>query len=76
MSNTGSLQRRALLAVALTVGFYLLALTIAGLLMSVAYVDMRVRNLIPNRVVGFCVLGAVLILWSIVPLREEFVEPG
>jgi 4-hydroxybenzoate polyprenyltransferase len=54
MSNTGSLQWRALLAVALTIGFYLLALTVAGLLMSVAYVDMRVTNLIPNRVVGFC----------------------
>jgi heat shock protein HtpX len=76
MSNSGSLQRRALLAIALTIGFYLLALIVAGLLLSVVYVDMRVRNLIPNRVVGFCVLGAAVILWSIVPRRQKFVEPG
>jgi heat shock protein HtpX len=76
MSNTGSLQWRALLAVALTIGFYLLALTVAGLLLSVVYVDVRVTNLIPNRLVGFCAIGAAVILWSIVPRREKFVEPG
>ena len=76
MTNTGSLQRRALFAVALTIGFYLLALTVAGLLLSVVYVDQLVSNWIPNRLVGFCVIGAVVILWSVVPRREKFVEPG
>jgi hypothetical protein len=65
-----SLRSRALLAVALTIGFYVLALAlIAGLIWVVFIPD------VPGRVIGFCVIGAILIAVSIVPGRTDSVRP-
>lgn len=76
MSSLGSLQRRAQLAVALTVGFYLLAIGIAALLLFLVYVQVFVAETIYFKIVIFCVVGAGAILWSIVPRFVKFVEPG
>lgn len=66
-----SLRSRALLAVALTIGFYVLALAlIAGLVWVVFIPD------VPGRLVGFCVIGAILIAVSIVPRPSRFSPPG
>jgi len=60
-----------MLAVALTVGFYVLALgLIAGLIWIVFIPD------VPGRVIGFCLFGAALIAIAIVPRPSRFSPPG
>lgn len=76
MSSSRSLQRRAQLAVALTIGFYLLAIGIAAFLLWIVYLQLFVADTIYFKVVFFCVVGAGAILWSILPRFEKFVEPG
>jgi heat shock protein HtpX len=66
-----SLRTRALIAVALTVGFYVLALGLAALLLWIAFIPH-----IPGRLILFCVIGAGAILISIVPRPSRFSPPG
>lgn len=66
-----SLRTRALLAVALTVGFYVLALGLITGLVLVAFIPN-----VPGRLIFFCIAGAVVILISIVPRPRRFVPPG
>jgi hypothetical protein len=68
-------RNRALIAVALTIGFYGLALVIAAGLLLIAWL-LWVDGGRVNRVTLFCVAGAGIILWSIVPRPERFVPPG
>ncbi len=63
------------MALLLTIGFYGLALGIAGGLLSIAWL-FWVNGHHVNRVTAFCVIGAVVILWSIVPRPERFQPPG
>lgn len=76
MSSTGSLNRRGQLAVALTIGFYALAIGLAGALLLIVYLQMFVAQETYVRLVIFCGLAAAIILWSIVPRRDKFEEPG
>jgi heat shock protein HtpX len=66
-----SLRTRALLAVALTVGFYVLALGLITGLVLVAFIPNA-----PGRLIFFCIAGAVIILISIVPRPRRFTPPG
>ena len=66
-----SLRSRALLAVALTIGFYVLALGLIAAMISVLFIP----NL-PGRVFGFCLIGAGVIAISIIPWPRRFVPPG
>jgi heat shock protein HtpX len=66
-----SLRSRAVLAVALTVGFYVLALGLIAGLIAVLFIPH-----VPGRVFGFCLIGAVVIAISIVPWPRRFVPPG
>lgn len=66
-----SLRSRAMLAVVLTIGFYVLALGLIAGLVAVLFIPN-----IPGRVFGFCLLGAALIAISIVPWPRRFVPPG
>jgi heat shock protein HtpX len=60
-----------MLAVALTIGFYVLALgLIAGLVWIVFIPD------VPGRVIGFCIFGAILIAVAIIPRPSRFSPPG
>jgi Zn-dependent protease with chaperone function len=75
-----SIARRAALAIALLVGFYVLAIGIAGLLLLVAY-EVGSEAISHNtfgtmKLVFFCVVGAGIILWSILPRFDHFVAPG
>ena len=66
-----SLRTRAMLAVALTIGFYVLALgLIAGLIAIVVITHA------PGRLLGFCIVGVLVIAVSIVPRRSRFSPPG
>jgi heat shock protein HtpX len=67
-----SLRTRAVLAVALTVGFYVLALAlIAGLISAVVLIPH-----VPFRLAAFCIFGAIVIAISIVPRPRPFEPPG
>ncbi len=66
-----SLRQRVVLAVALTVGFYALAL---GLMAAMVWVLFQPN--VPGRVVGFCIFGVVVIGISIIPWPRRFVPPG
>jgi len=51
-----------MLAVALTVGFYVLALGLIAGLIAIVFIPN-----VPGRVIGFCIIGALVIAVSIVP---------
>ncbi len=61
-----SLRSRAVLAVLLTVGFYVLALGLIAGLIAVLFVPN-----VPGRVYGFCLFGAAVIAISIVPCTSR-----
>src|SRR6266571_3639254 len=69
------MRGRVTVALLLTIGFYGLALGIAGGLLSIAWL-FWVNGHHVNRVTAFCVIGAGVILWSIVPRPERFQPPG
>jgi Zn-dependent protease with chaperone function len=66
-----SLRTRAVLAVVLTVGFYVLALGLIAGLVAVVFIPH-----VPVRLIFFCVVGAGAIAVSIVPRPSRFVPPG
>jgi heat shock protein HtpX len=68
---------RAALAVALTIGFYALALATAGALMiPLGILIRRSGSAIEWGVALFASGGAGMILWSVLPRRAKFVAPG
>lgn len=74
--EASSLANRAMMAVALLIGFYLLAFGIAGVLLYIPYAGIMYAGRINIQLSIFCVIGAVVILWSLIPRREKFVAPG
>ena len=77
MTTSGlSVRTRAALAIALLVGFYALALAIAAALLLVPYAEIVYAERLDGRLALFCVVGAFLILKSIVPRRDRFEPPG
>jgi len=67
---------RAVLAIGLMVGFYLLALVIAGVLLFIPYAEWAYAQRLHLKIALFCVLGAGIILWSLVPRIDRFNAPG
>jgi Zn-dependent protease with chaperone function len=70
------MRTRATLAVALLVGYYALAVAIAGALLFVPYAEHVYGNRVHLRLALFCVVGAFLILKAMVPRRDVFTPPG
>ncbi|MBV9774345.1 MAG: M48 family metallopeptidase, partial [Gemmatimonadetes bacterium] len=75
-STAPSLAGRAALAVALLIGFYVFALAIAAGLLYVPYAEAHYLNHVTGRLALFCVAGAGIILWSILPRPDRFTPPG
>jgi Zn-dependent protease with chaperone function len=71
-----SMRTRAALAIALLVGYYALAVVVAGALLFIPYAELVYANRIDPRIAIFCVVGAFLILKSIVPRADSFTAPG
>jgi Zn-dependent protease with chaperone function len=69
------MKGRVTLAVLLTIGFYGLALGIVAGLLSIAWL-LWVNGHHVNRLTAFCLIGAGVILWSIIPRPERFQPPG
>ncbi len=76
MDARPSLAGRALLAVALMIGFYLLALGISFVLLWLPYAELRWAHRLDLRLALFCLVGAGVILWSILPRPDRFEPPG
>src|SRR6266566_7859504 len=64
-----SLRARAMLAVALTIGFYVLAIGLIAVLVRIVFIPN-----VPGRVLAFCIVGAGAI--AIIPRPSRFVAPG
>ena len=71
-----SLAWRAAVSLVLMAGFYLLALAMALGVLWLPYAEWRYANRVDGRLVGFSLVGAVLILQAIVPRRDAFTAPG
>ena len=71
-----SLASRAVAAVALMIGFYLLALTIVGALLFLPYAEWHWGNRIHIKLAIGCIVSALVILWSILPRIDRFTPPG
>jgi len=75
-SQPSSLAARAFLAILLTIGFYGLALAIAGALLFIIYAEFAYLNRINLRITFFALIGAITILWAIAPRFDRFTPPG
>lgn len=76
MSGSPSLAARSLLAVLLMIGFYLLALTVSAVLLWIPIAEYQLAHRVHLQILIACWLGAVIILWSIVPRPDRFEPPG
>ena len=76
MASAPSIARRAALAIALLIGFYALAIGIAALLLWIPYEAYSNNIRLPLKLVVICVVGAGIILWSILPRFDRFKAPG
>jgi heat shock protein HtpX len=73
---SSSIATRAALAIALMVGFYVLALAISGFLLWIPYAEYLYAERVHGRLLLFCVGGAGIVLWSIFPRPDRFEPPG
>lgn len=76
MPNSPTLTRRVAMAIGLMVGFYLLALLMAGGLLYLPWAAAQRTGKSDLWVTTYCVLGAGVILWSVAPRRDRFPPPG
>ncbi|MBO0764163.1 MAG: M48 family metallopeptidase [Hyphomicrobiaceae bacterium] len=67
---------RAVLAVALLIGFYALALGIALGLFWVPYAELVYGHRITPKLAFVCIVGGGAILWSVLPRPDRFRAPG
>ena len=71
-----SLAGRVVIALILMVGFYVLALAVAGGLLYIPYAEYTYGGRLHVKLALVCVAGASLILWSVLPRMDRFTPPG
>ena len=76
MRSRQSLAGRAFLALFLMGGFYVLAIGVAAILIYLPYAEFVYAHRITPKLAIFCIGGAALILWSILPRIDKFTAPG
>jgi len=76
LPSTPSIAGRAALAIALLIGFYVLAISIAVVLLLIPYEAYSNNVRLPGKLLVLCVAGAGIILWSILPRFDKFKPPG
>ena len=74
--RTSSLAFRAVLAVGLMIGFYLLAVAISGGLLYIPYAEFVYAHRITPKLALVCIIGGLAILWSVLPRIDKFIAPG
>lgn len=67
---------RAAATLTLIVGFYALALSLAGLLLYMPYAQWQYHIRVNLKISFWCLVGAGTILWSILPRPDRFEPPG
>jgi len=70
------MRSRIAVSLLLMVGFYLLALGIAGALLAVPYFEFTSLHEFHGRLTIFCAISGLAILWSILPRFDRFRAPG
>src|SRR5262245_37831228 len=75
MIRSGWLAARAVVAIALMLGFYTLAIAMALGLFYVPYAEWVYAHRI-DRIAILCAIGGGMILWSLIPRPQPFVAPG
>ena len=76
VNRTAWLVQRSILAIALMLGFYALALGMAGAFLGIIYVQVVYGDEISIRLAVPCLFFALAILFTMVPRRDRFVAPG
>ena len=76
VKSKNSLLLRAITSVLLTIGFYGLALAIAGGLLFLVYAQFVIFETVNSRLTLFAIVGAVVIIWAILPRIDRFIPPG
>ena len=74
--NERSLVARAAVALLLTAGFYLLALSIAAGLLIGVYLEFAYADTVLMKPTILAVVAALVIVWSILPRFDRFIAPG
>ena len=67
---------RAVLAVVLMIGFYLLAVGIASGLLWIPYAELVYAHRVTPKLAIICIIGGGAILWSVLPRFDKFMAPG
>jgi heat shock protein HtpX len=76
MTPRPSLTGRALVAVGLMIGFYVLALGIGLGLLWIPYAEWVYADRVHPKLAFGCIVAGGMVLWSIIPRRDKFVAPG
>ncbi|MHB0972316.1 MAG: M48 family metallopeptidase [Thermoanaerobaculia bacterium] len=76
MSTRPSLAGRAVLALVLMFGFYVLAIGLAMFLLWIPYAEFVYVGRLHIKLAIGCVVGAGVILWSMLPRIDKFEAPG
>jgi heat shock protein HtpX len=74
--QTTWLVQRAALAVALMIGFYVFALGIAFVLLSIPIAEWSYLHRIDLRIAAACFGAGLAVLWALVPRTDTFEPPG
>ncbi len=75
MPRSSSFLGRIMLAIALMVGFYILAIVLAGTLILVPIVVMMFGRF-SSELAVLMIISGCLILWSVLPSWDRFFPPG
>ncbi|HAB17703.1 MAG TPA: M48 family metallopeptidase [Verrucomicrobiota bacterium] len=76
MSKPPSVAGRALMAVGLMVGFYLLAAAIVAVLFYLPYAEYVYLHRLHLKIALLCVVGGIVIAWAVLPRVDRFEAPG
>jgi Zn-dependent protease with chaperone function len=76
MASSTSLTIRAVLALVLLVGFYVMAIVIALGMLYLCYAMVAHAHRVNGKALVFLLFGACAILWSLVPRFDRFEAPG
>lgn len=66
---------RAVIALLLMIGFYVVALGLSGFLLYLPYAEIVYAHRLHLKVLVFCVMGAGIIVWAVLPHRDRFEPP-
>ena len=76
MKQSHSVAGRAVLAIVLLIGFYVLALAVAGGLVAIPYLEWRYLGQVHVKLALLCVIAGIAVLWGIIPRIDRFAAPG